>query len=54
MWNKTIVRDAVGGAYIVRRDRRSVGTSSWDLYAHKTFDAGLIFGDGLESGDTGE
>jgi len=103
--DKGIVSDGDGGAYIVWRDHRNMGTTDWDLYgqrlnglgdrlwetggtpivvtpedqgsfdimsagpggvfvawadnrgdsldiyAHKVFDAGLIFVDGFETGD---
>jgi len=50
----TMVDDGFGGVIVAWYDYRNNTTSGTDIYAHKAFDAGLIFGDGFEGGDTDE
>jgi hypothetical protein len=49
----TIV-DAGGDGVIVAWEDYRNPTTATDIYAHKAFAAGLIFGNGFEGGDTGE
>ena len=50
----TMVHDGAGRIIVAWYDYRNNATTSTDIYAQKAFDAGLIFGDDFEGGNTDE
>jgi len=50
----TMAHNGAGGIIVAWYDYRNNSTTGTDIYAHRAFDQGLIFGDDFEGGDTGE